>query len=129
MTTGKMAEEYIKNYFKEKRHIELVKHEKKERGFDFRNNESTLFVEVKGTAVKRLTDVLFRYFTNTQYEKAKECLRENKQYEIHLVIGIGTKSPEHYCIPAKVFVYGAKLEVAWYLPIRKEIKKYKVEAD
>ena len=127
MTIAKEAEEYIKRYFKEKREIELVKCKRGDRGFDFRDDKSNTFIEVKGTAAKRLSDVLFRYFTNAEYEKAKKCLHNNKQYEIHLVLGIGTKSPEHYCIPAKVLVYGAKLEVRWWLDISvKEMEKYKV---
>jgi len=56
MGTAQQAEEYIKKYFKEKRHIELVKRKKGERGFDFRDNESKIFVEVKGTAKKKLSD-------------------------------------------------------------------------
>jgi len=35
------------------------------------------------------SDVLFRYFTNAEYAKAKECLHNNKQYEIHLVLEKG----------------------------------------
>ncbi len=128
MSTAKEAEKYIKQYFKEKRHIELVKPERRERGFDFRDDNSTIFIEVKGTAAKKLSKVLFRYFTNAEYEKAKECLRNNKKYEIHLVLGIGTQSVEHYCIPAKVFIERAKPEIVWSLPIRKEIKEYEVSA-
>ena len=36
MSIAKEAEEYIKEYFKEKRQIELVKLKRGERGFDFR---------------------------------------------------------------------------------------------
>ena len=130
MGTAQQAEEYIKKYFKEKRHIELVKRKKGERGFDFRDDESKIFVEVKGTAKKKLSDVLFRYFTNAEYEKAKECLRNNKEYEIHLVVGIGTESEKHYCIPAKVFIETAKPEIIWSLPIRvKEIEEYRLNVD
>ena len=81
---------------------------------------------MKGTGVKRLSDVLFRYFTNAEYEKAKECLRNNKQYEVLLILGIGTESVEHYCIPAKVFIESVKPEIFWSLPIRKEIQEYRV---
>jgi len=116
VTIAKEAEEYIKEYFKEKRKIELVKLGRGERGFDFRDTKSEIFIEVKGTGAKRLSDVLFRYFTNAEYEKAKECLRNNKQYEVHLILGIGTESVEHYCIPAKVFIERAKPEVIWSLP-------------
>ena len=126
MSTAQEAEQYIKRYFKEKRQIELIKPGKGERGFDFRDDKSTIFVEVKGTKKKRLSDVLFRYFTNAEYEKAKECLRNNKQYEIHLVLGIGTQSVGHYCIPAKVFIKRAEPEIRWSLPIRKETKEYEI---
>lgn len=126
MTIAKQAEEYVKEYFKEKRQIELVKLKRGERGFDFRDSKSQTFIEVKGTGAKRLSDVLFRLFTNAEYEKAKECLRNKKEYEIHLVLGIGTQSVEHYCIPAKVFIERAKPEISWSLPIRKEIQEYRV---
>ena len=126
MSIAQEAEEYIKRYFKEKRDTELVKCKRWERGFDSRDDKSNIFIEVKGTAAKRLSDVLFRYFTNAEHEKAKECLRNNKQYEIHLVLGIGTQPVEHYCIPARVFIEMAKPEIIWSLPIRKEIKKYQV---
>ena len=126
MNVAKKAEEYVKQYFKQKRHIELVRKKRGERGFDFRDEEGNIFVEVKGTAAKRLSDVLFCYFTNAEYEKAKECLRNKRQYEIHLVLGIGTQLVEHYCIPASVFIERAKPEIAWTFPIRKEIGKYKI---
>ena len=126
MNVGKEAEEYIRKYFKGKRKIELVKPVRGERGFDFRDSKSEIFVEVKGTGAKRLGDVLFRLFTNAEYEKAKECLRNKKEYEIHLVLGIGTESVEHYCIPVKVFIERAKPEISWSLPIRKEIQEYRV---
>jgi len=126
MTIAKEAEGYIKEYFKEKRKIELVKPAKGERGFDFRDSKSEIFIEVKGTGAKRLGDVLFRLFTNAEYEKAKGCLRNKKEYEIHLVLGIGTESVEHYCIPAKVFIERAKPKISWSLPIRKEIQEYRV---
>ena len=126
MTIAEEAEKYIKQYFEEKRRIKLVEAKRGERGFDFRDDKSNIFIEVKGTAAKKLSDVLFRYFTNAEYEKAKECLHNNKQYEIHLVLGIGTQSMEHYCIPARVFIERAKPEIMWSLPIRKEIKGYRV---
>ncbi len=127
MNIGQESEDYIKKYFEEKRHIKLVKSRRGERGFDFRDDESTIFVEVKGTEARRLSHVLFRYFTNAQYEKAKECLRNNKKYEIHLVLGVGSKSVKHYCIPTRVFIERAKPEVHWSLPIRKEINEYEVD--
>ena len=122
MTIAKEAEEYIKQYFKEKRHIKLVESKRGERGFDFRDDRSNIFIEVKGTAAKRLSEVLFRYFTNAEYEKAKECLHNNKQYEIHLVLGIGTQSMEHYRIPGRVFIERAKPEIIWVLPYEKKSK-------
>ena len=125
MSLAEEAEQRIKEYFEKKRHIRLVKRKKGERGFDFRDEKSNIFIEVKGTAAKKLSDVLFRYFTNAEYEKAKECLRNNKAYEIHSVLGIGAQSVEHYCIPARVFIERAKPEIIWSLPIRKEIEKYR----
>jgi hypothetical protein len=83
---------------------------------------------VKGTTATKLSNVLFRYFTNAQYEKAKECLCNNQHYEIHLVVGIGTPSVKHYCIPAEVFIKKARREIAWALPILEEmnIENYQV---
>jgi hypothetical protein len=54
MTIAKEAEEYIKEYFKEKRQIELVKLKRGERGFDFRDDKSEIFIEVKGTGAKEI---------------------------------------------------------------------------
>ena len=125
MSTAKKAEKYIKRYFEKWRNIELIKPKKGETGFDFRNDKSTVFIEVKGTSKKKLSDLPFRYFTNAQYEKAEKCLRNKKRYEIHLVCGVGTPSKkDHYCIPAEVLTKRAKRETWWSLPIRKEIKKY-----
>ena len=48
MTTGNKAEEYVKNYFKDKYNIDLIKSKGSDRGFDFRDEESQFYVEVKG---------------------------------------------------------------------------------
>jgi hypothetical protein len=124
MTTEKMAEEYVEKYFRIKRRISLLRKKKGERGFDFRDNGSTIFVEVKGTAAKKLDEISFRYFTNSEYEKAKECLSLKKSFEVHLVTGLGSDLVRHYCIPAKVLIAKAKPEISWFLPIRKEIGDY-----
>lgn len=127
MNVGKQAETIISDYFEKKRNMKLVKRQRGERGFDFRDSELKLFVEVKGSAANRLSDVLFRYFTNAEYEKAKECRANKKTYEIHLVLGIGTNNRKHYKIPAKVFLEKARPEVAWSLPIRQEINQYEIK--
>ena len=126
MTTAKKAEEYVKNYFKTTYGIDLIKSKGSDRGFDFRDQKSKIYIEVKGTEEKKLSGIPFRYFTNTQYEKAKECIRNKKKYEIHLIIGIGTNNIEHYCIPATVLIEKAKPEITWSLPIRKEINEFKI---
>jgi hypothetical protein len=125
MNTGKLAEEYVKEYFKKKQ-IKLIKAPKGELGYDFRNRDSDLFVEVKGTAAKDLTKVLFRRFTNTEYEKARACLRAKQTYEVHLIVGIGGREVQHFVIPGKTLLERAKPEVTWSLPIRKEFHKYRV---
>jgi len=126
MNIAREAENYIKQYFKNKKNIELVKPNKGEIGFDFRNENYKIFVEVKGTSKSKLSDVMFRMFTNAEYEKAKECIRKKLVYEVHLVLGIGTKSIKHYHIPAKFFIEKAKPEVALYLPTTKELEKFKL---
>jgi hypothetical protein len=131
MNIGYSAEEYVKNHFETERHIHLIRSKPKQGdvGYDFRNEESTLFVEVKGSKAKRWSDVLFSSFTNAQFEKAKECKRSKKGYEVHIVIGIDTENVEHFKIPLKVFLEKAKPEIAWSLPIRKEINQYRVNGN
>lgn len=126
MNVGKQAEAFISEYFEKKRNTKLVKHQRGDRGFDFRDNDSKLFVEVKGSVANKLSDVLFCYFTNAEYEKAKESRATKKSYEIHLVLGIGTNNRRHYKIPAKVFLEKARPEIVWSLPIRQEINEYEV---
>jgi len=121
MNTGKEAEKIVLEYFK-RRKIELVKHRRGERGFDFRTKDSKLFVEVKGSAAGK---VPFRRFTNAEYEKAKECLLKKRMYEIHLVLGVGTRNCRHYKISAKVFIEKAKCEILWSLPIGGKISNIK----
>lgn len=115
MSTAKQAEEYVKDYFKEKRHIKLVKRSNRERGFDFRDESSNLFVEVKGSE-KAFNDLQGWYFTNLEFEKARSCRREKKKYEIHFVVGIGSESPEHHMEFGKVFLDYAEMGVSWWLP-------------
>jgi len=75
-----------------------------------------------------LSDVLFRYLTNGEYEKVKECIRNKKRYELHLVIGIDSSEISHYIVHAKFIIEKAKPEVAWLLPVRtKEFKEFIVK--
>jgi hypothetical protein len=129
MSTASIAEDYVKEYFRVHRRINLIPVDHSETGFDFRNKEGTLFVEVKGTKSHKLSKVAFRYFSNGQYNKAKACLRSNKTYEIHIVLGIGADKVEHYQIPAKYFVDNARPEVWWSLPVRKDVNNFKLEYD
>jgi len=69
---------------------------------------------------------LFRTFTNAEYERAKECIRKKLIYEVHIVLGIGTRSIKHFRIPAKIFIEKAKPDVFWYLPTTKELEKFKI---
>jgi len=127
MNIAREAENYIKQYFKNKERIELVKPYKGEIGFDFRNEDSEIFIEVKGSSKSKLSDVMFSMFTNAEYEKAKECIRKKLIYEVHIVLGVGTKSIKHYCIPAKTFIEKAKPDVFWYLPTTKELEEFKLK--
>ena len=129
ISVAKIAEEFITKYFKETRGVDLVKPKRGEREFDFRDKDSSLFIEVKGSSVTRLGDVMFLMFTNAEYEKAEECLRQSKTYEVRLVTGVGTGSTKHYVIPAKVFVDRAKPEIAWILPTNKKVIQPEMSAD
>jgi len=123
----KFAENYVVKWCKEKRHIKLVKPGKGEHGFDFKDKDGKLFIEVKGTSATKVGKVLFRYLTDNEYKMAKMCLNKDLTYEIHLIVGINSGKIQHYIIPAKDFVNKCKQEVWWVLPIRaKDITKYKV---
>lgn len=121
MSVLKRAEGIVKKYFKESRGFDVIKPNRGERGFDFRDKNSTVFIEVKGSSATRLSGVMLLMFTNAEYEKAKDCLRQGKSYEVHLVTGVGTDSTNHYVIPGKVFVDTAKPEIAWILPATKKL--------
>lgn len=121
MSAAKGAEEVVEKYFKENRGFNLIKPNRGERGFDFRDRNSTIFIEVKGSGTARLSDIMFLTFTNSEYEKAKDCLRGGKTYEVHLVTGVGTETTKHYVIPGKVFVDRAKPEIFWILPTNKKV--------
>jgi len=125
MNTGKKAEEFVRKYF-EMNGIILTKAGKGDLGYDFRNATGDFFVEVKGTAAKDIVKVLFRYFTNTEYEKARSCRKAKQKYEIHLIVDINSSSPVHYVIPGTLLLESGKPEVTWSLPIRKEFQKYKI---
>jgi phosphoribosylaminoimidazole-succinocarboxamide synthase len=79
VSTGTQAEELVRKWYEDKGQ-RLLRMEKKETGFDFRTRDDTTYIEVKGTAANRLSAVLFRYLTNSQYDRIKWCLRNNKQY-------------------------------------------------
>jgi len=126
MNIAREAENYIRQYFKTEKNIKLVKPDKGEIGFDFRNEDSEIFIEVKGSSKSKLSNVMFSMFTNAEYEKAKECIRKKLIYEVHIVLGMGTSSMKHYCIPAKTFIEKAKPEASWYLPTTRKLEKFKL---
>lgn len=109
---GKQAEEYVKSYFGEKRGISLINHGL---GFDFRNESKDrfVFVEVKGSK-KAFKNLQGWYFTKDQREKAKSCQREKTKYEIHIVVGIGSDSPEHYMECGEEFLKQAGQSISWW---------------
>lgn len=95
-------------------------------GFDFKTRDNKLFVEVKGTKAKKISDVLFRYLTNLEYVRIKECKRRSLTYEVHLICGVGSNSISHYIIPGEHILKIAVPEISWSVPIRKGISVYKV---
>lgn len=121
MSVAKRAEELVKEYFKETQKVVLVKPSKGEKGFDFRDKDSNIFVEVKGSSASQLAEVMFLMFTNAEYEKAKDCLRQHTTYEVHLITGVGTDLTKQYVIPGKAFVNSAKPEITWILPTSKKV--------
>jgi len=125
MNIGKEAEQYVKEYF-QRRKVELIKKPRGELGYDFRDKESKLFIEVKGTTTKNITDALFRYFTNTEYEKARSCRKAKQDYQIHLITGIGSDNIKHYKIPGEELLDKGKPEVSWWLPLKKDFRKYEL---
>lgn len=125
MNTGQRAEQYIKDYF-QKKGVELIKKSRSEHGYDFRDKDSKIFIEVKGTTAKNITDALFRYFTNTEYEKARSCRKAKQDYQIHLVTGIGSNNIKHYKIPGEELLDKGRPEVSWWLPLKKDFRKYEL---
>lgn len=118
---AKQAEKYVESYFRDIRKTKLVKKDKGEDGFDFKEESSKFFVEVKGSG-KSFKHLQGWYFTKGEYKKAQSCQRET-EYEIHLVVGIGSESPEHYMAFGKVLLDKAKKEVSWWLN-RKDLHNY-----
>jgi len=125
MNIGEMAEQYVKEYF-QKKGVELIKKPRGEHGYDFRDKDSKLFIEVKGTAAKNITDAVFHYFTNTEYEKARCCRKAKQDYQIHVITGIGSESIKHYKIPAKELLDKGTPEVSWVLRYKKDFRNYEL---
>jgi hypothetical protein len=123
------AEEYIKQYFKEKRGIDLIERGQDEHGFTFRDAGSNIFVEVRTAPLEGLSKSLFNLFTDAGYERAKSCLKQKTEYEIHLILTQEGRIAEHYLIPANVFMERARpyQSTVWELPLE-EIREYRVES-
>jgi hypothetical protein len=121
--------EYIKQYFKRKRGIELIERGKDEHGFIFRDARSNIFVEVRTAPLEGLSKSLFNLFTDAGYERAKSCLKQKKEYEIHLILTQEAGIAEHYLIPANAFMERARLyqSTVWELPLE-ETREYRVES-
>ncbi len=126
MSTKKKAEDYVCHYFREKRGIKLLPVKRPETGFDFRNADSTLFVEVKGTSAIDLRKAPFRYFINAEYEAAKRSSRDGTSYEIHLIVGVGTAEPQHFLIPGQKLVDNGEPETWWALSLTKDFQRYRL---
>ncbi len=125
MSTGTHAEELVRKWYEDKGQG-LIRMDRKETGFDFRTRDGSIYIEVKGTAANKLSGVLFRYLTNSQYDRIKWCLRNDKQYWLHLLTGVGSDGIKHYRMPGEFVLRNAKPEVLWMLPIRKNILDFKV---
>jgi hypothetical protein len=110
LSTAKQAEEYVKSYFEEIRGIALINHGL---GFDFCNESKDLFVEVKGSK-KAFKHLQGWYFTKDQHEKASSCRGKKIKYEIHIVVGIGSDSPEHYVEYGEEFLNQANESTSWW---------------
>ena len=125
MTTATIAESFVKEYFRKSGHL-LTKAKKGECGYDFYTADRRTLVEVKGTTKPSISVVPFRYFTNKEYEKARECIQANQTYEIHLVVDINNENRpfKHYVFPASELIDTGTAEVIWSLPIRKHHEKY-----
>jgi len=108
--TGKQAEEYVKSYFKE---IRLKNIDNHGIGFDYCDNSSKIFVEVKGSK-KAFNHLQGWYLTEQQYNKVMSCQREKTKYEIHIVVGIGSESPEHYMEHSEEFLKQAERSINWW---------------
>jgi hypothetical protein len=125
MKTSDAAVAIVKAYFTSK-NITLLDAKRGDVGYDLRNTDETLFIEVKGSAKKTIP---FRYFTNSEYEKARVCRRNKLRYEVHIVIGIadGTCS-DHFVISGDDLIRQASPEIHWNYPVRKSIREKSVMA-
>ncbi len=104
-----------------KKGVTLVKAKRGDVGFDLKTAEEDLFIEVKGSTKARIN---FRYFENSEYEKARTCRRNNIPFEVHILSGIGTKSLKHFCIPGDTLLQDARPEIKWSLPMRKSMNEF-----
>ena len=107
MKTSDAAVEHVIKYY-QKQGVHLVKAKRGDVGFDLKTPKEDLFIEVKGSANQKVS---FRYFENSEYEKARACRRNNLPYEIHIVTGIGTKKRRHYIIPGNVLLDEGRPEI------------------
>ena len=124
--TGAFAEDYVARYFAKHRKINLIRVPKGDVGYDFKNSDASLFIEVKGSTATKLSEVLFRFFSDSEYQMAKTCRRKKHQYEIHLIIGIPANIA-HYKIPGSKLLESGKPEIRWYLPTTKDFHQYKLD--
>ncbi len=122
------AYEYVKQYFEEKRGVELTERGGDEHGFTFRDARSNIFVEVRTAPLEGLSKSLFNLFTDAEYERAESRLKQEREYEIHLILTQEAGIAEHYLITASAFMEKARpyQSTVWELPLE-EIREYRVE--
>jgi len=122
--TERIALEYVKNWYKTKGK-ELVPPDKGERGFDLKTSDGFSFYEVKGTATGT-TEVAFRNLTPLEFKMAQKCWKSNLEYNLIVVLNVGSDKIFHRTLPAEDIIKSAREEKIYRIPLRRrEIEKYK----
>ena len=120
MSIAKDAENYVlQNLNRTHQSQKYVFRSKGEFGFDIRNQAETHFVEVKGTSKLTLKDIQFRYLTDKEHKKAKECVEKGRKYEVIVVADVGNRPHIVARLDAKQILEIAKKETWWSVSLSK----------